>query len=105
MFAVGAAGAPGAGGRGAAIRWTGAASAGPGPVVVSVGRVIGAPMGDLRGAELVRGAGASVVERCTGAPSPGRAGGVTAAWLGPGRADGFAGGVTAVGRAGATGGA
>lgn len=37
---------------------------------------IGAPIGDLRGAGFAREGGASAVARCTGAPSPGRAGGV-----------------------------
>ncbi|MEU6162640.1 hypothetical protein [Streptomyces tanashiensis] len=68
------------GGRGAVARWTGEGSvAGEAAASGAVeGRVIGAPIGDRRGADLACGAGESVAERCTGAPSPGRAGGVVA---------------------------
>ncbi|MFE5945731.1 hypothetical protein [Streptomyces sp. NPDC056480] len=43
---------------------------------VADARVIGAPIGDLRGVVLAGGIDALVAARCTGAPSPGRAGGV-----------------------------
>ncbi|MEU4279930.1 hypothetical protein AB0F57_34215, partial [Streptomyces tanashiensis] len=60
-------------------RDTGAAGAGEAAASGAVeGRVIGAPIGDRRGAGLACGAGASVAECCKGAPSPGRAGGVAA---------------------------
>ncbi|MFJ2931306.1 hypothetical protein ACIO8G_00900 [Streptomyces sp. NPDC087219] len=52
------------------------ASAGADVDGVADARGIGAPIGDLRGAAFAREGGASAVARCTGAPSPGRAGGV-----------------------------
>ncbi|MET9673129.1 hypothetical protein ABZY68_08540 [Streptomyces sp. NPDC006482] len=64
----------------------------------------GAPIGDRRGAGFARGEGASVAERCTGAPSPGRTGevGVPA---GPGRVAGFTRGASATGGTGESAGA
>lgn len=66
----------GGSGAGAVVRWTGAASASVGVEAVGDvdGRAIGAPIGERRGALCVRTAGGSPPDRCTGAPSPARAG-------------------------------